>query len=92
MADVLQQRTRVCDQKFRVDVDTFALVLPNTPETGASQLMTKVEQLLGFHDLFEGGKRVKLTVFFGYAGSEQGFRDHRELIAHAEDELMLYVP
>lgn len=92
VADVLRRRTRICDEKFRVDVDTFALVLPNTAEAGATQLMTKVEQLLGFHDLFEGKRRVKLTVFFGYACSDQGFADHRELIAHAEDELTLYVP
>lgn len=92
VAETCRLHCRGCDQKFRVDQDTFALLLPNTTETGAAQLMSRVEQLLGFHDLVTENKRVTLTVFFGYASSEQGFPSAQELIAHAEDELMFYVP
>lgn len=92
VADALRRWTRLSDQKFRLDFDTFALVLPNTSEAGAAALMTKLEQALSPHPLLEGGSRVNLTLFFGYAGSQQGFTDHLELIGHAEDELVHYVP
>lgn len=87
LSDVLWTHTRIGDRKFRVDGNTFAVILFNTGEENADYVIDKLEEKLKHQTLEDGKKAITLTVSFGVASFTQEWNDYTELIRHGFQEL-----
>lgn len=91
IANTLKKHTRVSDRKFRVEEDTFALLLIHADEGDAAHVIRHLEPELSEHMLLHKPAVVKLTMAFGHASYSLDFYDHLDLIEHAHGELEHYV-
>lgn len=91
LSDVLWKQTRISDRKFRVEHDTFGVILFNTGEENLHYVLEKIGEQLKYHKLVDGKKEVTLTVSFGAASFKREFNDYTELIQHALQELEDYM-
>ncbi|MBD0383238.1 GGDEF domain-containing protein [Paenibacillus sedimenti] len=91
LSDVLWKQTRISDRKFRVEHDTFGVILFNTGEENLHYVLDKIGEQLKYHKLADGKKEVTITVSFGAASFKREFNDYAELIQHAFQELEEYM-
>ncbi len=100
IANVILHNTRVSDIVFRLKGNTFAILLPNTDETGAfyeaERIRTPIEQTEFFDESFLELKKLsrrrkkeyqKITVSLGVAAYVPTMKKADELLARAEEAL-----
>ncbi len=101
IANVILHNTRASDIVFRLKGNTFAIILPNTDETGAfyeaERIRTPIEQTEFFDETFVELKKLsrrrkqeyqKVTVSLGVAAFQDTLKTPEELLANAESALM----
>lgn len=91
LSDVLWMQTRISDRKFRLEDDTFAVILFNTGAENVHYVLDKMEEQLKSHKLANGKKEVTITVSFGTSSFDKEFNDYSELIQLAYEELEAYI-
>ncbi|WP_028551680.1 GGDEF domain-containing protein [Paenibacillus sp. UNC451MF] len=91
LSEVLWKQTRISDRKFRLEDDTFAVILFNTGAENVHFVLDKMEEQLRHHRLANGKKEVTITVSFGSASFDQQLNDYSELIQLAFEELDAYM-
>ncbi|MEW9700595.1 GGDEF domain-containing protein [Paenibacillus sp. SI8] len=87
LSDVLWKQTRISDRKFRIEDDTFAIILFNTGAESVHYVLDKIEDPLKVHQLANRKKEVTITVSFGAASFDRELNDYSELIQLAYEEL-----
>lgn len=90
MAEILSNYTRICDRKFRVAEDTFAVLLVNASEDDVSTVTDRMLSMTD-HRLFNKSAKVKLTLSFGHTTYTSDHSNHLDIIDHAQGELQHYV-
>lgn len=91
LAELLRQKTRITDRKYRPHEDTFAILLANSTEENAQIVIAKIEKLLQHHTLRRKNKQITLTIAFGLASYREDMSDPLELIHDARKELEQYI-
>lgn len=82
--------TRVSDKKFRIDTDTFALILTDTSVDNVSIIEAKLENELKVYQL-ENKQFISLSFEFGSIGFEEENEDYRALYERAQERVQPYV-
>ncbi|MBE1444887.1 GGDEF domain-containing protein [Paenibacillus sp. OAS669] len=90
LSDVLWTQTRISDRKFRLEDDTFAVILFNTGSEKVHFVLDKMEEQMKSHKLSNGKKEVTITISFGTSSFDKEFNDYSELIQLAYEELEAY--
>ena len=90
LSDVLWKQTRISDRKFRLEDDTFAVILFNTGADNVHVVLEKMQEQLTHHRLANGTKEVTITISFGTASFDPAMNDYSELIQLAHEELDAY--
>lgn len=82
--------SRMSDLKFRVENDTFALLLTNTPIRDIEVVVEKIDKELSVYQL-ENKKYINLSIIYGYAGFPSEFNSALEILEEAKEQVSLHV-
>lgn len=91
LSGILWNHTRRTDRKFRLEEDTFAIILTNTSETNVDIVIEKIEHLCKNHELINKRKKVTLTFSFDISSYNESLSDYMELVQNANHELEQYI-
>ncbi|MFO0947727.1 MAG: HDOD domain-containing protein [Planctomycetota bacterium] len=62
VATALQEMSRDCDSLFRLSMDVFAILAPNTPQTGAESMCQRILNLMSSRSAEVDGRNLPLDI------------------------------
>ncbi|MBM3117350.1 sensor domain-containing diguanylate cyclase [Jeongeupia naejangsanensis] len=87
LADILALAVRNTDMFARLGGEEFGLVLPETDEEGAAQLLERLRAAIEAGDLVYEGVRIPLTISIGFASVGGDGDDAEQMMRRADEAL-----
>lgn len=83
-------QTRKSDQRFRVESDTFAILLTDTPVEHAEIVRKKVDETIRTFRL-KNNKLVTLSFEYGVVGFEEDMESYEDIFVAAKEQVEHHV-